>query len=79
MHQPDTRPLICNVVLTLVTVELTNTGAHASFKAISFHNLQDIQAFSISHYAVLCHSHDHLHIKQILMSQERSKIWKSCK
>ena len=51
---------------------------HASFQVISFHNLKDIQAFPISHYAVWCHGYDHLHIKQILISQERSKIWKSC-
>ena len=41
-------------------------------------NLEDIQAFSISHHAVWCHSYHYLHIKQILVSQQRSKIWKSC-
>ena len=38
----------------------------------------DDDDFSISH-AEWCHSYDHLHIKQILISEERSKIWKSCK
>ena len=40
----------------------------------TLHNLKDILAFSISHYEEKCHSYDHSHIKQILKSQERSKI-----
>ena len=50
---------------------------HAPFQVISLDNLKDIQVFSISHYAAWCHSYDHLHITQILISQERSKIWKN--
>ena len=51
----------------------------ANPQVISFDNDKDIYDFSTSHCAVLCHSYDHLHIKQILISQERSNIWKSCK
>ena len=55
-------------------------GIHPrTFQVISLHNPKDTQAFSISNYAVWCHSYDHLHIKQILISQERSKMRKSCK
>ena len=40
--------------------------ANASFEVILFDNLKDIQAFSISNYAMWYHSYDHLYMNQIL-------------
>ena len=59
-------------------MDVSHNTNRANPQVISFDNDND-NDFSISHYAVLCHSYDHLYIKQILISQERSNIWKSCK
>ena len=60
-------------------MDVCHNTNRAKPQVISFDNDKDIQDFSISHYAVLHHSYDHFHIKETLISQERSKIWKSCK
>ena len=49
------------------------------FQVISINIPKDNCAFTTRHYAAWRHKYDNLHIKQTSISQEGSKIWKSCK
>ena len=61
-------------------MDVSHNSNRANPQVISFDYDKDLGFFNKSLCSVMSYSYDHLHIKQILISQERSNIiWKSCK